>query len=134
MTVEKPKRKKPVSMTAHARKLCTANGWHYGQVDQRIPTTFISRDLFEMFDAIVLDGGQGILGVQVTSGDNHAARRTKIISNPLAIEWLRAGGRIEVWSWRKSKPKGSKTAIYTPRIDIILRSDCVALPTAVSPP
>lgn len=135
MTTEpKPKRKKPVSMTAHARRFCARNGWHYGKVDQFIPGTFIARDLFGLVDAIVLDGAHGILGVQVTSGANHAARRTKIVENPLAIEWLRAGGRLEVWSWSKTKPRGAEKATWTPRIDIILLSDCVAPPTAVSPP
>lgn len=37
-------RKRPVSMTQKARELCRAKGWHYGQVDQRIPGTFIARD------------------------------------------------------------------------------------------
>lgn len=109
------KRKRPASMTAKARAVCKAHGWHYGAVEQQIPGTFIKRDLFNMIDAIVLIPGHRLVGLQVTSGAHHAERETKILENPLAMDWLSCGGTIEVWSWSKTKPRGQKRATWTMR-------------------
>lgn len=49
---------------------------------------------------------EGVWLIQCTSGDNHAARVKKIRSKECwsnAVKWLRAGGRIAVMSWRKSR-------------------------------
>ena len=127
--IETPKRKRPVSMTQKARALCKERGWHYGQVDHRIPHTFIAQDLFNMFDAVVLDGAH-LIGVQVTSGANHAARVEKIRENPIAATWLATGARIEVWSWSKLKPRGQARASWTWRAQRIEIWDLAAPPAA----
>lgn len=44
-----------------------------------------------------------IVAVQVTSGSNHAARRTKILAEPRAKLWCDCGGVVEVWSYTKRK-------------------------------
>jgi hypothetical protein len=33
---------------------------------------------------------------------NHSSRKAKLLKNAEAANWVAAGGRLEVWSWRKS--------------------------------
>lgn len=71
------------------------------------PHARIRQDLFGFIDLIVLDGLGGPLAVQATSASNHASRVRKIQEEraEAAQAWLDAGGRIEVWSFRK-QPNG----------------------------
>lgn len=66
------------------------------------------KDLIGCLDAIGLKDGDPILGVQTTSRGNIAARRRKILANPLAKLWLLAGGEIEVHGW--DQPNGPRTS------------------------
>ena len=61
----------------------------------------VRRDLLGFIDFVCLGDGVTI-GVQATSGSNHAKRRTKIHGEcrAAAITWLRAGNEIELISWR----------------------------------
>ena len=58
------------------------------------------KDFLGCLDIIAMLGAN-IIGVQVTSGANHAARVKKIKAEPRALAWLEAGGLIEVHSWLK---------------------------------
>ena len=59
-------------------------------------------DLFGFADLIVVYY-ESVLLVQVTSGDNHAARLKKCKAHPYALSWLwDKHRRLEVWSFRKS--------------------------------
>lgn len=49
-----------------------------------------------------------IIGIQATSGTNHAARIEKSRAEPRLVAWLRAGGRFEVWSWAKQGARGKR--------------------------
>lgn len=70
-------------------------------------------DLFGVIDVIVIGGREyslvdprcGIIGIQATSAANMSSRRRKSAAEPRLLEWLNAGGRFEVWGWRK---KGSR--------------------------
>lgn len=42
-----------------------------------------------------------IIGIQATSGSNHASRVNKAFAEPRLQQWLAAGGRFQVWSWSK---------------------------------
>lgn len=64
-------------------------------------------DLFGMFDILYLTGST-LVGLQVTSGANHAARVKKIMAEPRAAGWLRTGALIEVWSWQQKGPRGKR--------------------------
>lgn len=75
-----PKTKSP---TARALELYRSLGFAVDKVEQRLPHCFITRDLFNCLDLVAMKEGVGIVGVQVTSGDNHAARKTKICAEPL---------------------------------------------------
>ncbi len=83
----------------------------------------VRKDLFGFIDVVYLDETAGqIVGVQCCAGSGHAARRTKIMEEcqEKAELWVRCGGRIEVWSWRKLKVKrGGKAVRWTPRVEVI---------------
>jgi hypothetical protein len=65
-------------------------------------------DAFGFADILAASEGVGIILIQATGGDggNHANRKAKIIQEPRALQWLFAGGRIEVWSWAKRGARG----------------------------
>ena len=69
-------------------------------VERRIPRGFTTIDLFGSIDIIALPNR--ILGIQATSGANHAARESKAAINPKIARWITCGGGFEVWSWRKN--------------------------------
>lgn len=112
-------------MTPTARTLaeCRKRGWIAQVVEQTIPRTFIKRDLFGVIDIIAVtqpvagirhgDGayivvpGQ-IIGIQATSGTNHAARIAKSKAEPRLSTWLQAGARFAVWSWAKRGKRGKR--------------------------
>ena len=63
------------------------------------------QDLFDFIDIIAIR--DEILGVQCTSASGVSARVNKIIleCQEEAQTWLKSGGRLEVWGWKKySKP------------------------------
>jgi hypothetical protein len=77
-----------------------ALGYLCGVVEQRVPYTHTTRDLFGFID-IVCVKGEDIVGVQTTSGDNVAARITKIVEHenwPLVCNAL----RVVVQGWRRN--------------------------------
>jgi len=77
-------------------------------------------DAFGFIDLIIIDPGRGIVAVQCTGPNGHAEHRQKILANEYAPEWLRAGGKIELWSWRKLLlARGGKARRWSPRIEEI---------------
>lgn len=110
-------------MTPSARTIaeCRRRGWIAQNVEQTIPRTFIKRDLFSVIDIIAVTDF-GILGIQATSGTNHAARRTKALAEPRLRLWLEAGGRFEIWSWAKQGARG-KRKTWTLRTEAIVAAD-----------
>jgi hypothetical protein len=82
-------------------------------------------DLFGVIDIVVIVPYEGhgspldhLLGIQCCAGASHATRRTKILAEPRALEWLRAGGKLDVWSWAKQGARG-KRKTWTLRIEAI---------------
>lgn len=79
----------------------------------------IRQDLFGFIDLICLLPDRGIVAVQCCSTD-HAKHKQKILDNEVAPEWLKSGGKIEIWSWRKTKVKRGGIAVrWTPRVEEI---------------
>lgn len=100
--------------TQRALKLCKEQGWTAGIVEKWNPHAKIRQDLFGCIDLIVADEGEGILGVQVTSGSNVPARMAKAKEEPRLLKWLASGGRFEVWGFRKlakRKADGKKSKV-----------------------
>lgn len=123
----KPKRRKGTSPTARTLAECKRRGWIAGVVERHIPfprPMGTKIDLFGVIDLVVivpaffetpladLQTPGSILAIQATaSAAHHAHRRTKILAEPRARQWVAAGGRLELWSWsqRVAKNKdGSK--------------------------
>lgn len=114
------------SPTQRALAECKKQGWTAAIVEKWNPHSKTRLDLFGFADLVVLKpprlmclefwdaAGRGpfrspsttkgtIVAVQVTSGSNHAARRTKILAEPRAKLWCDCGGVVEVWSYTKRK-------------------------------
>lgn len=93
----------------------------YWKVEYRNTWAGITVDLFNIIDLLVLDGG--FLGIQVCGTDwmQHVQKLT-VDHQENTVDWLKSGGRIELWGWRKVKKKrGGKIMIWRPRIaDILL--------------
>lgn len=83
----------------------------------------IRQDLFGFIDIVALDTSKGIIAIQ-SCGQSFSAHRNKLLEerNDAVYEWLRCGGKIELWGWRKVKlQRGGKALRWRPRIaDITL--------------
>ena len=82
-------------------KMLEAEGWTCFVVEQRIPHTFITRDVFGFADLLIMSPSRGIALVQVTGGGHLADRAAKIKAEPRHAIWLASGGRIIVHDWVK---------------------------------
>lgn len=80
-------------------------------------------DLFGVIDLVYLDGA--ICGVQACAGSSHATRRVKILAEPRALAWLRAGGRLEIWSWAKQGARGKRKR-WTLRVEPVTAESFVS--------
>jgi hypothetical protein len=70
-------------------------------VQKRLPRVCITRDLFGFLDVLAIRENE-VLGVQVTSGGNVAARVAKIADHPNVAAVRKANIRILVHGWRKA--------------------------------
>lgn len=95
---KKKRKKSSVSPTQKAIQVCKDNGWTYQVVERWNAFAKVRQDLFGFIDILVIRPGR-IMGIQATSCSNHSARVKKINEEPKAVEWIRAGGEIHVWSF-----------------------------------
>lgn len=117
------------SPTARSLERLRAEGFIAEVVEKVIPGCFIKRDFIHCIDIIAFRPEspvhpyaeawypREIVGIQATSGSNHAARRTKALDIPELKLWLQAGGQFEVWSWSPPK-EGRKWALRRERITL----------------
>ena len=82
-------------------------------------------DLFGAIDIIAIHPGVGILGVQATSRSNHSARMTKAKAIPEIRQWLKCGGKFEVWSWAKTGLRG-KRKLWRVKREVLRLEDMAA--------
>ena len=119
-----------ISPTQRARTELKKRGWPCAIVEHWNPHARIRQDLFGVFDLVALrpkrdflflndeyplgesardisaDFTAAILGIQVTSASNRAARREKILASPYLKPWCECGGRVELWTFAKSGARG----------------------------
>jgi hypothetical protein len=98
----KTKRAKPFAANNASIKLLEAEGWTCFVVEQRIPHTFITRDVFGFGDILCMSPSKGIMLVQATGGassNNFHPRVNKVKAEARHAIWLASGGRIQVHSW-----------------------------------
>jgi hypothetical protein len=84
----------------------------------------IRKDLFGFVDVVAIGEG-AIIAIQATSGANGSARVHKIVNecHDAALEWLLAGGRIEVWAWKKYAKKGPDNKFWQVRRTPVIASN-----------
>ncbi len=85
----------------------------------------IRQDLFGIIDIICLDPTDGIIGVQ-SCGSSFAEHARTISEEKYenTTKWLKAGGKLELWGWRKVKLKrGGKALRWKPRIADVTLGD-----------
>ena len=69
------------------------------------------------FADIIACAPDGILAIQAC-GSDFAAHKTKMLENEYLPEWIKSGGRVELWAWRKIlKVRGGKQKIWAPRVE-----------------
>jgi hypothetical protein len=81
-------------------------------VEKWVPQARRRIDLFGAIDLVAITD-DGILGIQVTSGSNHAARRVKAEGLEAIDEWRRHA-RFAVWSYSRRVARnkdGSKSKV-----------------------
>ncbi len=86
----------------------------------------IRQDLFGFIDIVVLDPQRGIIGIQSTGTEFSEHIRKVLDSDCTAnvIEWLKCGGKVEVWGWSKYLVKrGGSAKIWRPRAREITLAD-----------
>jgi hypothetical protein len=96
----KPAKKSPTSRSLEYLRKC---GYPLVQVVERWNMHARVRiDLFGIIDIVAIDCEGETFGIQATSGDNVAARVTKIAESDALAVCLKAGWRIVVHGWRKN--------------------------------
>lgn len=82
-------------------------------------------DLYEIFDLLSVSETDGIIGVQCCGSDFAAHyRKITIEKKHNTFIWLKSGGKIELWGWRKLKMfRGAKRMTYKPRVKKITLDD-----------
>jgi hypothetical protein len=84
----------------------------------------IRQDLFGFIDVLCLDPQQGFVAVQSTGPSGMSLHRKSILENPNAYEWLKIGGKIEIYSWRKLLVnRQGKLKTWQPKIVEIILND-----------
>ena len=104
--------------TQRTLKALREKGYVAAVTEKWNPYARIRQDLFGFIDGVALKPNE-ILGWQACAGSSVAAHVTKIreVCTDAAGAWLAAGGRIQVWGWRKVKVKrGMKAMRWEPRV------------------
>lgn len=100
-------------------------GWPCTVTEHWNPFAKIRQDAWGFCDVWVMDDLPGSLIVQCTSASHVADRVTKITTGrraPLAVRWLQAGNRIQVWGWGLRGPRG-KRKLWTLREQKVTLND-----------
>lgn len=98
-------------MTPTQRSLAAlrSEGYHAQVMERWNPYAKVRVDAFGFGDILAFRAGQpGAVLVQTTSGANLSARRTKVLGNPFAHDWLKAGNWIRLDGWAKRGGRGER--------------------------
>lgn len=129
----------PVSPTQRALAECKRRGYEAQVVERFNSFTKRRHDLFGCIDIVAVTpapppaptmvdeegpfslGPPGrIIGIQVTSGTNHAARIAKIKAEPRMAAWAKAGGLLWVWSWALRGGRGKRKTYQLRETEVVL--------------
>jgi hypothetical protein len=77
-----------------------------------------NEDLFSIIDLVVLDNG--IVGIQCCGGSGDYMKHIRKLRDEKRVntmQWLKNGGKLQIWAWRKlKKVRGKKATHWVPRI------------------
>ena len=97
------KRKSSVSPAQRSLKKLRDEGYTMAVVEHWNPFAHIRQDLFGFIDLLgMVDGLDGLLGIQTTSSTNFSARMKKSKAIPALKMWLHSGNRFAVHGWKKT--------------------------------
>jgi len=97
-------------------------GYLSGIVEKFNPYAKVRVDLFNFIDIISIKP-KGICAIQ-SCGSDFREHDRKILKNEYALEWLKAGGTIELYGWRKvKKRRGLKQMVWRPRVKVYTLKD-----------
>ena len=109
---------KGISNTQRTLRALRQNGCLCGIVERFNPyagSHGIRQDLFQFIDIIALYPNS-ICAIQ-SCGQSFAEHDRTILENEVAPEWLKVGGHIELWAWRRIlKKRGGKQKVWAPRV------------------
>lgn len=118
-----------MSPTQRALAECKRRGYVAQVVERFNSFTKRRHDLFGCIDIVAVAKGAGlgslyvpgaIIGIQVTSGTNHAARIAKIKAEPRMAAWAKAGGLVWVWSWALRGGRGKRKTYQLRETEVTL--------------
>lgn len=97
------------SPTSRTLDLLRKGGYECAIVERWNAYTKTRHDLYGFADILAMRGIE-LLAVQATSGSNVAARVTKILAEPRALEWVRPGSQrfLTVIGWSKKGARGKR--------------------------
>ncbi len=93
-------------------------GFTCGVVEKWNMHAKIRQDLFGFIDIVAMRGD--VIGVQATTMANKSSHVDKILAEKRARLWLLAGGRIQLWSWRKLAVKVNRKSWQADVMEITL--------------
>ena len=107
---------KPTELTYKALRNL---GIAYAKTEYWNPFARQKYDLFGFIDCIALMP-KGIVAIQICGPGTLAAHRKAILKNPDAEQWLKSGGIINIYYWRKLKNKrGQKLVVWKLKVEEI---------------
>lgn len=96
------------SPTSRALKDARQLGWTAAVVERWNQYARVRQDLFGFIDILCVHPELGVLGIQACADGSHAARRDKILAHENLPTVLRAGIKVEVWSYGLRGARGKR--------------------------
>lgn len=117
-------RRKPINASALSVDELRKRGYTAEVVERYNAHTRRRHDLFGFIDILAIHPEHGFLAIQATSGQHGASHVHKIMDPDraktdkeraaaekrvaAAETWLAAGGKLEIWAWRRVQEKTSR--------------------------
>ena len=126
---------KGLSPTQRTLRLLRQQGCICGIVERFNPHAGpfgIRQDLFGFVDIVALYP-TSVCAIQ-SCGQAFSEHKKKMLENEILIEWLRSGGTVMLYGWRKVlKKRGGKQKVWKPRIcEFVLDGDDVVTNDKIS--
>lgn len=95
--------KKAPNYNKRTEELWRSRGCSFAIAESYNAFAGVKHDLFGFIDAIAVGPDEGVVGIQMTSRSNMAARMSKAKACPAFANWIASGARFVVIGWSKNK-------------------------------